>query len=190
MPSNCLIRCRPLLLLPSVFPSIRVFYNELALHIRWLKYWSFSLNISPSNKYSGLIFFRIDWFELLGVQGTLKSLLQQPQLKSISSSSFSLLYGPTLTSVHVVQSFSHVLFFVTSWTAAGQVSSFFTISPSLLKLIPIELVMPSNHLICCCPFSCLQSFPASGSFPMNWLFASGGQSIGVSASVLPANIQD
>ena len=76
MPSNCLIRCRPLLLLPSVFPSIRVFYNELALHIRWLKYWSFSSNISPSNKYSGLIFFRIDWFELLGVQGTLKSLLQ------------------------------------------------------------------------------------------------------------------
>ena len=82
MPSNCLIRCRPLLLLPSVFPSIRVFYNELALHIRWLKYWSFSLNISPSNKYSGLIFFRIDWFELLGVQGTLKSLLQHHTSKA------------------------------------------------------------------------------------------------------------
>ena len=82
MPSNCLIRCRPLLLLPSVFPSIRVFYNELALHIRWLKYWSFSSNISPSNKYSGLIFFRIDWFELLGVQGTLKSLLQHHTSKA------------------------------------------------------------------------------------------------------------
>ena len=82
MPSNCLIRCCPLLLLPSVFPSIRVFYNELALHIRWLKYWSFSSNISPSNKYSGLIFFRIDWFELLGVQGTLKSLLQHHTSKA------------------------------------------------------------------------------------------------------------
>ena len=99
MPSNCLIRCRPLLLLPSVFPSIRVFYNELALHIRWLKYWSFSLNISPSNKYSGLIFFRIDWFDLLAVQGTLKS-SPTPQFKSINSLAWSLLYGPTLMSIH------------------------------------------------------------------------------------------
>ena len=74
MPSNHLILCRPLLLLPSVFPSISVFSNELALHIRWPEYWSFS--ISPSNEYSGLIFFRIDWLNLLAVQGTLTSLLQ------------------------------------------------------------------------------------------------------------------
>ena len=74
MPSNHLILCRPLLLLPSIFPSIRVFFNESALHIRWPKYWSFSFSISPSNVYSGLIFFRIDWFDLLAVQGTFKSL--------------------------------------------------------------------------------------------------------------------
>ena len=76
MPSNHLIRCHPLLLLPSVFPSIRVFSNELALQIRWPKYWSFSFSISPSNEYSGLISFRMDWLDLLAVQGTLKSLLQ------------------------------------------------------------------------------------------------------------------
>ena len=75
MPSNHLILCCPLLLLPSIFPSIRVFSNELALHIRWPKYWSFSFNISPSNEHPGLIFFRIDWLDLLEVQGTLKSLL-------------------------------------------------------------------------------------------------------------------
>ena len=76
MPSNHLILCRPLLLLPLIFPSISVFSNELALHIKWPEYWSFSLSISPSNEYSELISFRIDWFELLAVQGTLKSLLQ------------------------------------------------------------------------------------------------------------------
>ena len=76
IPSNHLIFCRPLLLLPSIFPSIRVFSNELALRISWPKYWSFSFSISPSNEYSGLISFRIDWFDLLAVQGTLKSLLQ------------------------------------------------------------------------------------------------------------------
>ena len=74
MPSNHLILCRPLLLLPSIFPSIRVFSNEPSLRIRWSKYWSFS--ISPSNEYSGLIFFRVEWFDVLAVQGTLKSLLQ------------------------------------------------------------------------------------------------------------------
>ena len=74
-PSNHLILCRPLLL-PSIFPSIRVFSNESALHIRWTKYWSFSFSTSPSNEHSGLIFFRMDWLDLLAVQGTLKSLLQ------------------------------------------------------------------------------------------------------------------
>ena len=76
MPSNYLILCFPLLLLPSIFPRIRVFFNESILHIRWPKYWNFSLSICPSNEYSGLIFLRIDWFDLLAVQGTLKSLLQ------------------------------------------------------------------------------------------------------------------
>ena len=80
MPSNHLILCRPLLLPPSIFPSIRVTSNESALCIRWPKYWSFSFSISPSNEYSGLISFRIDWMDLLAVQGTLKSLLQHHQL--------------------------------------------------------------------------------------------------------------
>ena len=92
------IFCSPLLLLPSIFPSIRVFSNELALLIRWPKYRSFSFSISPSNRYSGLISFRIDWFDLLAVQGTLKS-FPAPQFKGINSSMLSLLYGPTLTSI-------------------------------------------------------------------------------------------
>ena len=82
MPSNHLILCCPLLCLPSIFPSIRVFSNESVLHIRWPKYWSFSFNISPSNEYSVLISFRIDWFGLLPVKGTLKSLLQHHSSKA------------------------------------------------------------------------------------------------------------
>ena len=82
MPSNHLILCRPLLLLPSIFPSIRVFSNESVLHIRWSKYWSFSFNISPSNEHPGLISFRTDWLDLLAVQGTLKSLLQYHSSKA------------------------------------------------------------------------------------------------------------
>ena len=82
MPSNHLILCRPLLLLPSVFPSIRVFSKESVLHIRWPKYWSFSFSISPSNEYSGLISFRMDWFDFLAVQGTLKSLLPHHSSKA------------------------------------------------------------------------------------------------------------
>ena len=82
MPSSHLILFRPLLLLPSIFPSIRVFSNESALHIRWPKYWSFSFSLSPSNEYSGLISFRIDWFDLLEVQDTLKSLLQHHSSKA------------------------------------------------------------------------------------------------------------
>ena len=82
MLSNCLILCRPLFLLPSIFPSIRVFSNELVLCIRWPKRWSFSFSISPSNEYSGLISFRIDWFDLLAVQGTLKILLQHHSSKA------------------------------------------------------------------------------------------------------------
>ena len=82
MPSNHLILCRPLLLLPSIFPNIRVFSNESVLHIRWPKYWSFSFNISPTNEHPGLISFRMDWLDLLAVQGILKSLLQHYSSKA------------------------------------------------------------------------------------------------------------
>ena len=99
VPSNRLILCRPLLLPPSVFSSIRVFSNESALCIRWPKYWSFSFSISLSNEYSGLIYFRMDLLDLLAVQGTLKS-SPTPQFKSISSSPLSFHYSPTLTSIH------------------------------------------------------------------------------------------
>ena len=94
MPSNHLILCRPLLLLPSIFPRIKVFLNELAFRIRWPKYWSFSFNISPSNEHPGLISFRMDWLDLLVVQGALKSLLQH------HSSKASISHCPTLTSIY------------------------------------------------------------------------------------------
>ena len=100
MHSNHLILCHPLLLLPSIFPSITVFSNELDLCIRWSKYWNFSFSISPSNEYSGLISFSIDWFDLLVVQGALQEPSSTPQFKSINSSVLSFLYGPTLTSIH------------------------------------------------------------------------------------------
>ena len=96
MRSNHLILCRPLLLLPSIFPSIRVFSNESALCIRWPKYWSFSFNISPSNEHSGLISFRMDWLDLLAVQVIRNSL----QFKSIKFLLLSFLYSPTLSSIH------------------------------------------------------------------------------------------
>ena len=99
MPSKHLILYHPLLLLPSIFPSIRVFSNESVLHIRWPKYWSFSFNISPSNEYSGLISFRMDWLDLLSVQGTQES-SPTPQFKSINSLVLSFLYNTTLTSTH------------------------------------------------------------------------------------------
>ena len=98
MPSNHLILCCPLLLLPSIFPSIRVFSNESVL-IKWPKYWSFSFSITPSSEYSGLISFRIDRLDLLAVQGILES-SPIPHFKSISSLAFSFLYSPTLTSIH------------------------------------------------------------------------------------------
>ena len=93
MPSNHLILCRPLLLLPSIFPSIRVFSNKSALRIRWPKYWNFSFNISPSNEHPRLISFRMDWLDLLAVQRTLKKSSPTPQFKSIDSSALSFLYS-------------------------------------------------------------------------------------------------
>ena len=98
MLSNHLILCLPLLLPSSIFPSIGVFSNESVLCIRWPKYWSFSFTISPSNEYLGLISFRMDWLDLLAVQGTLES--STPQFKRISSSALSFLYSPTLTTIH------------------------------------------------------------------------------------------
>ena len=98
MPSSHLILCRPRLLLPSIFPSIRVFSNEPVL-IRWPKYWSFSFSICPSNEHPGLISFRMDWFDLLAMQGTLKS-SPAPQFKRINALVLSFVYSQTLTSIH------------------------------------------------------------------------------------------
>ena len=100
MPSNHLILCCPLLLLPSIFSKIRVFWNESALCIRWPKYWSFSFNINPSNDHRGLIYFRMDWLDLLAVQGTLKSLLQHQSSKASILWRFSLLHGSSHSSIH------------------------------------------------------------------------------------------
>ena len=99
MPSSHLILCRPLLLLPPIPPTIRVFSNESTLHIRWPKYWNFSFSISPSKEIPGLISFRMDWLDLLAVQGTLKS-SPTPQFKSINSSALSFIRSPTFTSIH------------------------------------------------------------------------------------------
>ena len=116
--SNHLTLCRPPLLQPSIFPSIWVFSNESALRIRWPKYWSFSFNTSLSNEYSGLISFRIDWFDFLAVQGTLKSLLQHHSSKSVSSSVLSFLYRPTLTYMTTEKTVA-----LTRWTSVVKVMS-------------------------------------------------------------------
>ena len=100
MPSNHLILCCPLLLPPSIFPSIIVFSSESVLHIRWPKYWSFSFSISPSNEYSGLIFFRMDWFDLLGSSRDSQESFPTPQFKSAQFFVAQFLYSPTLTSIH------------------------------------------------------------------------------------------
>ena len=117
MPSNRLILCCPLLFLPSIFPSIRVFSNESALHIRWPNYWSFSFNISPSNEYSGLISFRMDGLDLLAVQGTLKSLLQHHSSREFWCSAFFIvqLSFPCMTSGKTIA--------LTRWTFVGKVMS-------------------------------------------------------------------
>ena len=119
MPSNHLILCRPLLLLPSIFPSIRVFSNESALHVRWPKNWSFSFNISPSNEHPGLISFRMDWLDLPAVQRTLKSLLQNHSSKAsiLLHSAFFIvqLSHPYMTTGKTIA--------LTRWTFVGQVMS-------------------------------------------------------------------
>ena len=100
MPSNHLILCHPFLLPPSIFPSIRVFSNELVLHIKWPRYWSFSFSICPYNEYSGLISFRMDWLDLLESPRDSQESSPTPQFKSINSLALSFLHSPTLTSVH------------------------------------------------------------------------------------------
>ena len=133
MPSNHLILCRPLLLLPSIFPSIRVFSNESALRIRWQKYWSFSFSISPFNECSGLISFRLEWFNLLAVQGILKSLLQHHNLKAsiFRCSAFLMvqLSHPYMTTGKIIAS--------SRWTFVSKVMSL--LSNALIRLSSMAL---------------------------------------------------
>ena len=139
MPSNHLILCRPLLLLPSILPSIRVFSNESAVRIRWPKYWSFSFSISPSNEYSELISFRMDWLNLLAVQGTLKSLLQyhSPKASVLQCSAFFMvqLSHPYMTTGKTIA--------LTRWTLVGNVMSLLF---NMLSRFVITFLARSKHL--------------------------------------------
>ena len=134
MPSNHLILCCPLLLLPSIFPSIRVFSNESVLHIRWSEYWSFSFSISPSNGYSGLIFYRIDWFILLAVQGSLRSLLQYHSSKA-SVLQHSAFFIVQLSNSHMT---SRKTIALTRWTFVRKVMSllFKTLAKFVIAFLP------------------------------------------------------
>ena len=146
MPSNHLILCRPLLLPPSIFPSIRVFLNESVLCIRWPKYWSFSFTISPSNEYSGLISFRMDWLDLLAVQGTLKSFLQHHSSKASSHRNLAFfivqLSHPYRTTGKTIA--------LTRWTFVGKVMSlvFYMLSRFVIIFPPKSkhlLISQCNH---------------------------------------------
>ena len=136
MPSHHLILCRPLLLLPSIFPSIRVFSNESALCIRWPKYWSFSFSISPSNEHPGLISFRMDWLDLLAVQGTLKSLLQRDSSKA-SILLFSAFFIVQLSHPYMTTGKPIAL---TRWTFVGIVMSllFNMLSRLVITFLPLS----------------------------------------------------
>ena len=140
MPSNHLILCRPLLLLALIFPSIRVFSNESALCIRWPKYWSFSFNISPSNEHPGLISFRMDWLDLLAVQGTLKSFLQHHSSKAsvLLCSAFFIvqLSYPYMTTGKTTA--------LTRWTFVGKVMS---LPFNMLSRLVITFLLRSKHLL-------------------------------------------
>ena len=142
MPSNHLILCHPLLLPPPVFPSIRIFSSESVLHIRWPKYWSFDFHISPSREYSGLITSRMDWLDLLAVQGTLKSLPQHHSLKSINSWALSFLYSPTLTSIHDYGKTTALA----RWTFVGNVMSLLFNMLSRLVITFLPRSKPSNFM--------------------------------------------
>ena len=140
MPSNHLILCHPLLLLLSIFPSIRVFSNKSVLHIRWPKYWSFSFNISPSNEYSGPISFRIDWLDLLAVQGTLKSLLQhhssKPSILLHSAFFVVQLSHPYMTTGKTIA--------LTRWTFVGKVMSLLF---NMLSRLVTAFLPRNKHLL-------------------------------------------
>ena len=140
MPSSHLILCRPLLLLPSIFPSMRVFSNESTLPMRWSKYWSFSFSISPSNEHPGLISFRLDWLDLLAVQGTLKSLLQHHSLKAsiFQRSAFFIiqLSHPYMTTGKTIA--------LTRWTFVGKVMSLLF---NMLSRLVITFLPRSKRLL-------------------------------------------
>ena len=231
MLSNHLILCRPLLFLPSIFPRIKVFSSESALHIKCPKYWSFSFSISPSNEYSVLISFRMDWLDLLAFQGTLKSLLQLHSSKA-AISQCSAFFRVQLSHLYMTDAEAEVQILWPpvgkNWLIAkdlypgkdwGQEEKEYCSVESSLVSDPLRphglqhtrLPCPSATPGACSnsypsswwchpsisssvvPFSsCLQSFPASGSFPMSQFFASGGQSSGASASasILSMNIWD
>ena len=140
MPSNHLIFCHPLLLLPPIFPSIRVFSKKSVLCIRWPKYWSFSFNISPSNEYSGLISFRMEWLDLLAVQGTLKSLLQHPSSKA------SILQHSAFFMVQLSRSYMSTgkTIALTRWTFVGQVMSLLF---NMLSRLVITFLPRSKRLL-------------------------------------------
>ena len=140
MSSNYLILCRPFLLLPSIFTNIRVFFNESALHIRWPKYWSFSFNISPSNEHPGLISFRMDWLDVLAVQGILKSLLQLHSSKAsiLQHSAFFIVQPshPHMTTGKTIA--------LTRWTFVGKVMSLLF---NMLSRLVITFLPRSKHLL-------------------------------------------
>ena len=140
MPSNHLILCHPLLLLSSIFPSIRVFSNESVLCIRWPKYWSFSFSISSTNEYSGLISFRMDWLDLLSVQGTLKSLLQHHSLKAL------ILWCSALFIVQLLQPYmtTRKNIALTRWTFIGKVMSLLF---NMLSRLVITFLPRSKRLL-------------------------------------------
>ena len=140
MPSNHLILCHPLLLLPSIFPSIRVFSNESVFHIRWPQYWSFSFNISPSNEYSELISFRIDWLDLLAVQGTLKSLFQH-HISNASILQHSAFYVVQLSHPYMTTGKTIAL---TRWTFVGKVMSLLF---NMLSRLVIAFLPRSKRLL-------------------------------------------
>ena len=154
MPSNHLILCRPILLLPSIFPSIRVFSNESALHVRWPKYWSFSFNISSSNEHPGLISFRMDWLDFLAVQGILKSLLQHHSSKALilwHSAFFTVqISHPCMTTGKTIA--------LTRWTFVDKVMSLLF---NMLSRLVITFLPRSRHLLILCCSHHLQWFWSS-----------------------------
>ena len=172
MPSNHLILCHPLLLLPSIFPSIRVFSNESALRMRWQKYWSFSFNISPSKEHPGLISFRMDWLYLLAVQGTLKSLLQHHSSKAsiLWCSAFFMvqLSHPYMTTGKTIA--------LSRWTFVGKVMSLFfnMLSSLVITFLPrskrlLISWLQSTSAVILEPKKSLSLFPLFPHlFPMKW----------------------